>query len=152
MNKNNVSPFSLVEKFSRVVKLWQKLESRPRNFGTEDNLTSSEIHMIEVVGLNEGLSVTELARRLGITKGAVSQTLKRLDEKSLIVKEADSSNSSRITVNLSTKGKVAYFSHMQWHEEMDGGFRNYFVNLPEEKIKFLEEFLSILEKFLKKRM
>jgi hypothetical protein len=54
-------------------------------------------------------------------------------------------------VSLSTKGKVGYYSHLQWHEKMDGGFRDYFFHLPEDKIKFLEEFLSILEQFLKKR-
>lgn len=151
MERPHVSPFSLIAKFSRVSNLWQQLDSKPRKFGTENDLTGSEIHLIEVVGQSEGLSVTDLAKRLGITKGAVSQTLKKLDAKELIVKEVDPANTSRITVSLSTKGKVAYYSHLQWHEAMDGGFRNYFVNLPEDKIRFMDEFLSILEQFIKKR-
>ncbi|MFH0786719.1 MAG: MarR family winged helix-turn-helix transcriptional regulator [Pseudomonadota bacterium] len=132
-------------------KLWQQLDSKPRKFGTDNDLSGSEIHLIEVVGQNEGLSVTGLAKRLGITKGAVSQTLKKMAAKELVVKEVDPANTSRMTVSLSTKGKVAYYSHLQWHETMDGGFRNYFVNLPEDKIRFMDEFLSILEQFLKKR-
>jgi DNA-binding MarR family transcriptional regulator len=151
MKKTPVSPFSLIAKFSKVSKLWQQLDSKPRRFGTETDLSGSEIHLIEVVGQNEGLSVTELAKRLGITKGAVSQTLKRLEGKGIVVKEVDPMNTSRITVSLSTKGKVAHYSHLQWHEAVDGGFRDYFVHLPEDKIRFLEEFLSILEQFLKKR-
>src|SRR5271157_3776865 len=78
MKKRSVSPFSLIAKFSRVSKLWQQLDSKPRKFGTENDLSGSEIHLIEVVGQNEGLSVTDLAKRLGITKGAISQTLKKL--------------------------------------------------------------------------
>jgi DNA-binding MarR family transcriptional regulator len=151
MKKTAESPFSLIAKFSRVSKLWQQLDSQPRKFGTETDLTGSEIHLVEVIGQNEGLSVTDMAKRLGITKGAISQTLKKLEEKGLVVKEVDPTNTSRITVSLSTKGKVGYYSHLQWHEKMDGGFRDYFVHLPEDKIKFLEEFLSILEQFLKKR-
>jgi len=151
MERPRVSPFSLIAKFSRVSNLWQQLDSKPRKFGTENDLSGSEIHLIEVVGQSEGLSVTDLAKRLGITKGAVSQTLKRLEAKELIVKEIDPANTSRITVSLSTKGKVAYYSHLQWHEAMDGGFRDYFVNLPEDKIRFMDEFLSILEQFIKKR-
>jgi DNA-binding MarR family transcriptional regulator len=151
MKKTAESPFFLIAKFSRVSKLWQQLDSKPRKFGTETDLTGSEIHLVEVIGQNEGLSVTDMAKRLGITKGAVSQTLKKIDEKGLVSKEIDPTNTSRITVRLSTKGKVGYYSHLQWHEKMDGGFRDYFVHLPEDKIKFLEEFLSILEKFLKKR-
>jgi DNA-binding MarR family transcriptional regulator len=147
----SVSPFSLIAKFSRVSKLWQQLELKPRKFGTDNDLSASEIHLTEVVGQNEGLSVTDLARRLAITKGAVSQTLKKLEAKELVVKEVDPANTSRITVSLSTKGKVAYYSHLQWHEAMDGGFREYFVNLPEDRILFMEEFLSLLEQFLEKR-
>jgi DNA-binding MarR family transcriptional regulator len=151
VKKISASPFSLIAKFSRVSKLWQQLDSKPRKFGTDNDLSGSEIHLIEVVGQNEGLSVTDLSRRLGITKGAVSQTVKKLEVKELVVKEVDPANTSRITVSLSTKGKVAYYSHLQWHETMDGGFRDYFVNLPEDKIRFMGEFLSILEQFLKKR-
>jgi DNA-binding MarR family transcriptional regulator len=151
MKKTAESPFSLIAKFSRVSKLWQQLDSKPRKFGTETDLTGSEIHLVEVIGQNEGVSVTDMAKRLGITKGAISQTLKKLAEKGLVVKEVDPANTSRITVSLSTKGKVGYYSHLQWHEKMDGGFRDYFVHLPGDKIKFLEEFLSILEQFLKKR-
>jgi DNA-binding MarR family transcriptional regulator len=151
MKKVSLSPLSLIAKFSKVSKLWQQLDSKPRKFGTDNDLSGSEIHLIEVVGQNEGLSVTDLAGRLGITKGAVSQTLKKLEAKELVVKEVDPANTSRITVSLSTKGKVAYYSHLQWHEAMDGGFRDYFVNLPADKIRFMEEFLSMLEQFLKKR-
>jgi len=151
MKKSSVSPFSLVAKFSRVSKLWQKVDSQPRNLGTDTKFTRPEIHVIELVGQNEGLSVTDLAKHLGITKGAGSQTLKRLEAKEVVVKKVDPANTSRITVSLSTKGKVAYYSHLQWHEAVDGGFRDYFVNLPEEKIRFMDEFLSLLEQFLKKR-
>jgi hypothetical protein len=55
MKKMTTSPFSLVAKFSRVSKLWQQQESKPRKFGTEDDLSGSEIHVIEVVGQNESV-------------------------------------------------------------------------------------------------
>jgi DNA-binding MarR family transcriptional regulator len=152
MNKANTSRFSLVGKFGRVAKLWEQLDKKPRQFGTGEDFTGSEIHLIEVVGQNEGLSVTALAERLGITKGAVSQTLKRLAGKEIVVKETDPSNASRVIVNLTTKGKVAFFTHLHWHETMDGGFRHYFMGLSEERIRFLDEFLTILEQFLKKRI
>ena len=151
MKRSNTSPFSLIAKFSRVAKLWQQLHSQPRKFGTEEDLSGSEIHLIELVGQNEGLSITGLARRLGITKGAVSQTLKRLEGKQIVEKKTDPANTSRMTVSLSTKGRVAYYAHLHWHETMDGGFRDYFINLSEDKIRFMDEFLSLLEHFLGKR-
>jgi DNA-binding MarR family transcriptional regulator len=150
MDKANQSPFSLITKLLKVSELWKRLDSKPRKFGSGNFLSGSEINPLEVVGQNEGLSVTDLAARLGITKGAVSRTLKKMEAKKLVIKGIDPSNGSRITVILSTSGKAAHYSHLQWHESMDGGFRDYFVDLPEDKIRFLDEFLSSLEEFLKK--
>jgi DNA-binding MarR family transcriptional regulator len=98
------------------------------------------------------LSVTDIAEILGITKGAVSQTLKKLEKKGLVIKAADPLNQSRLLVDLTAKGKVAYYAHEHWHETMDGGFRDYFMSLPEDKLRFLDDFLLRLEVFLKRRM
>jgi DNA-binding MarR family transcriptional regulator len=80
------------------------------------------------------------------------QTLKKLEQNGLVAKNADPLNQSRLLVGLTAKGKVAYYSHEHWHETMDGGFRDYFMSLPEDKLRFLDEFLSKVEEFLKKRM
>lgn len=147
-----VSHFAIIAKFVRVVKLWRQLESLPRRFGIDEDLYSSEIHLIEAIGNKGKQGVTDLSRVLGVTKGAVSQTLKKLENKNLVAKYADPENSSRVLVGLTAKGKAAYYAHEYWHEKMDGGFREYFMRLPEEKIRFLDEFLSTLEIFLGKHL
>ena len=108
--------------------------------------------MIEVLGQESALSVTDVAKRLGITKGAVSQTLKKLENKSLVIKSIDPGNSSRAQIELTAKGKIAYYAHEHWHETMDGGFKNYFTGLPQDKIRFLDEFLSVVEDFFENRV
>ena len=104
-----------------------------------------------MIGNKREMGVTDIARAMGVTKGAVSQTLKKLENKDLIAKYGDPEKTSRILVGLTAKGKTAYYAHEYWHEKMDGGFREYFTHLPEEKIRFLDEFLSTFETFLKKR-
>ncbi|MEN8246616.1 MAG: MarR family winged helix-turn-helix transcriptional regulator, partial [Thermodesulfobacteriota bacterium] len=105
-----------------LVELSVKLEKMPRRFGTEEPLSSREIHIIEVSGDHgEILSVTDLAGLLGITKGAVSQNLKKMEKKGLTTKIEDPQNSSRSIVKLTSKGKTAYYAHKDWHETMDGG-------------------------------
>jgi len=139
------------ERFHRVVKLAVEIEQTPRSFGTDELLTSAEIHLVEIVGSNEGrLSVTDLAGLLGVTKGAISQTLKKLEYKGLTEKHPDPENSSRAIVGLTTKGKTAFFAHRHWHETMDGGFREYFHNLDQDRIDFMAEFLRKYETFLKR--
>ena len=145
-------PLALYGRFQRVMQLAEQLEKRPRRFGTDEPLTSAEIHMIEVIGDHEGNSVTDLANILGVTKGAVSQRLKKLDKNGFITNNQDPENLSRNRVSLTTKGKTAFFAHKHWHETMDGGFREYYLNLDPSKIEFLFEFLARIEDFLEKRL
>jgi DNA-binding MarR family transcriptional regulator len=152
MNKNRVSSLAIAEKFSRVVKLWQDVEKKPQKFGTEENLYSSEIHLIEAIGENNHLSVTDIAKYLGVTKGAVSQTLKKLENKGLAIKNTDPLNSSRAIVVLTAKGKMAFYAHEHWHEQMDGGFRQYMNSLAQEQMDLIYEVLSNVENFIKTRL
>ena len=150
--KNEIA-HKLHEKFTKIVKLAGEAEKSPRTFGTEFPMTSSEIHLIELIGDNEAsLSVTDLAKIIGVTKGAVSQTLKKLESKGFIIKETDPSNLSRITVALTSRGKTAYYSHRDWHETMDGGFKEFFNNLSDDELSFLYETLDKIEIFYKKVM
>ena len=139
------------ERFNTLVKLAAQLEKTPRRFGTDEPLSSREIHIIEASGDNgEIFSVTDLARLLGVTKGAISQNLKKMEKKGLTIKIEDPHNSSRSIVKLTSKGKAAYYAHRHWHETMDGGFKDYFSRLSQENISFLDEFLNQLDAFLDK--
>jgi len=150
MNTSKTNTFNAIhEKFIRIVKLYEKLEKTPRTYGTDELFTSAEMHMLENLGDNhESLSVTDLAKLLDITKGAVSQNLKKSEIKGLTMKQEDPENSSRLIVRLTSKGKAAYYAHRYWHETMDGGYKDYFVNLEEDKILFLLEFMTRVEDFL----
>ena len=148
-HKSSESHRRINNQFENLVKLYLELEKKPRKYGTDEYLTSSEIHLIETVGDNdESLSVTDLARFTNVTKGAVSQSLKKLEKKGITDKEEDPNNSSRLIVILTSKGKAAYFSHKHWHETMDGGYLDYLSGLGEEKTEFLLEFMSRVESFL----
>ncbi len=130
-----------------------ELEKTPRHFGTDELLTSTEIRLIEAIGDNgETDSVTELANLLGVTKGAVSQNLKKTEKRGLTTKDEDPENLSRSIVGLTSKGKTAYYAHKHWHETMDGGFKHYFTEMNQAQLDFLHEVLSKIETFLKSAM
>jgi len=139
-------------KFQSIMALTQKLEKAPRKFGTEGLLSHSEIHLIEIIGDNEGLSVTDIGNVLGITKGAVSQSLKRLEAKGLSFKKTDPENLSRSIVKLTAKGFTAFWAHKHWHETMDGGFLKYMEELSPEEVEVIINFMGRVEDFLKRRI
>lgn len=141
----------LQEKFKRIVELANEADKAPRAYGTEYPMTNSEIHLIELIGDNGAtLSVTDLAKITGVTKGAVSQTLKKLENKGFIIKQIDPSNLSRVIIDLTSRGKTAYYSHRDWHETMDGGVKKYFTGLSDEELDFLYKTLDTIETFFKK--
>jgi len=146
------SAHALHGKFQELINLSIKLDKTPRKFGIDEELSCTEVHMLEIIGENEGLSVTDLANLEGVTKGAASQKLKRLENKNLIAKQEDPENSSRSLITLTNKGKIVYYAHKHWHETMDGGFREYIDSLAQDKIDFLEEFLDKIEFFMKQRI
>ncbi len=151
-NKKEISIHALPTKFQNIVKLSQKLEKIPRQFGTDVTLTNTEIHLVELIGETENLSVTDIAKLQEVTKGAVSQSLKRLESKGLTGKTEDPENISRSIITLTNKGKTAYYAHKHWHETRDGGMKEYFNSLDREKIEFLSEFLDKIEHFMKQRI
>ena len=128
------------------------LDRSPKKFGTAELLSHSEIHLIEIIGDHEGLSVTDISKVMGITKGAVSQSLKRLEDKGYTTKETDPDNLSRSIVHLTAKGQTSYWAHKDWHETMDGGFSHYLKNLTEEELATIMTFLERTEDFLVRRL
>ena len=132
--------------------LTRQLDKTPKKFGTDEFLSHSEIHLIEIIGDNDGLSVTDIGKHLGITKGAVSQSLKRLEAKGLSFKKTDPENLSRSIVMLTAKGFTAFGAHKHWHETMDGGFLKYMEELKPGEISIIIHFLERVEDFLKRRV
>ena len=143
---------SLHGKFRSLIKLAVELDRSPKKFGTDELLSHSEIHLIEIVGDHEGLSVTDIGNCLGITKVAVSQSLKKLEHKDYTAKETDPDNLSRSIVSLTAKGQTAYWAHKHWHETMDGGFSHYLKSLDENELRVIMNFLTRTEDFLVRRL
>ena len=139
-------------KFQSLLNLTIQLDRSPKRFGTDEMLTHSEIHLIEIIGDNEGLSVTDIGRYLGITKGAVSQGLKKLEARHYSEKKTDPDNQSRSIVSLTAKGWTAIWAHKHWHETTDGGFTNYLKNLTTEELSVILTFLERVEDFLERRL
>ena len=150
--ENKILIYKIIGAFERVVKLNSEFEKKAHDFGIGEKLYNSEVHMIEVIGENKNLSVTDIAGFFGITKGAVSQTLKKLEKKDLIIKNRAPENASKYILGLTTKGKSVFYEHLHWHETMDGGFKEAFYGMDKEKLESMEKFLTRFELFLKRRL
>lgn len=151
-NESELKAKKLDDKFHRISNKVSRIEKLPRDFGTEFFLHPSEIHTIENVGLNPGINITELAIKQGVTKGAVSQVIVKLEKKKLIIKMKEIDNDKTIFLKLSEDGKKAFDGHKTFHSEIHSPLVELLETASLEKIAFVEEFLSVVETFCDKAL
>lgn len=121
-----------------------ELDKKTRYYGTDVPIFHSEIHVIKAIAEHSCIHVGGLADILGVTKGAVSEILKKLERKALVKKEADELNLSRYLLSLTEKGEKAHKIHMHYHDIIDSMVEDELQNATESEIQFLSNFLSAL--------
>ena len=134
----------------RVMNKIVRNEKTPRRFGSDILLHPSEIHTIMFIGDHEGVHLSELARIMGVTRGAVSQSVAKLEKKGLVAKTGDPSNNLKMVPALTKMGRVAYWAHEQHHEEMDADLFDFIKRLSEEQVAVIEDFLGHIEQMADK--
>lgn len=130
-----------------IVRL-QELERKTHTYGTDEPLFIAEIHMIKAIREHPEAHLTALADRLGVTKGAVSQLVKKLEEKGMIVKDRDPANRARVLLSLTAKGEKAYVLHERAHRDFDDLVEELLQGATAEERAFLQDFISRLTRAL----
>ena len=125
-------------------------DSRARTFGTDTELYHSEIHMLQCIEENPGLHISGIARVLGVTRGAASQTAKRLARKQMVVKEASPDSNRKVVLRLTAKGETAFANHKSAHERYSIRLADLLADATDEQLRFLWDFLTHFEKMLRR--
>ena len=86
----------------------------PHDYGTGEKYTVVEVHTLKYIADHFGITVTQLAKDYGKTKGAVSQILKKLEAKGLVYREVDPDNDNRYHLFLTEKGKELDHAHRSY--------------------------------------
>jgi DNA-binding MarR family transcriptional regulator len=107
----------LIDLFLKILHLYSIINRKPKDYGTGDMLYLTEIHTIRIVGENQKLNMTNLARIMGVTKGAISQTIRKLVAKNFILKE-NTNNRKEFSLSLSDKGKIVFRGQESFRREL----------------------------------
>jgi DNA-binding MarR family transcriptional regulator len=108
---------TLIDLFLKILHLYSVINKKPKDYGTGDLLYFTEIHTITVVGKNRKINITRLAELMGVTKGAISQTIKKLVSKNLILK-TNLCNRKEINLTLSERGHLAFKGQKSMQKEI----------------------------------
>lgn len=92
----------------------------PRDYGTGEEYTSVEVHTLKHIADKPGITVTELAKFDAKTKGAISQILKKIENKGLIFREPAPGNDNRCYLYLTEKGAKLDQAHRKYDQRSFG--------------------------------
>lgn len=110
----------ILEKLEKIIMLTESMHSPPLSFGTGKLMHTKEIHTIQAIGRYPGINVTRLAEQMGVTKGAISQTIGKLAKKGLIRKRKIFGNKKEVVLELTDLGWVGFKNHEKFHMDTLG--------------------------------
>ncbi len=124
----------------------EDIEAKSLKSGTFKDLSITEIHTIEAIGLSGNRSMTEIALELDITTGTLTTAIDKLIKKEYVVRNRSDVDRRIVYIGLTKKGKLAYKIHESFHYRM---VKNVIKDLNDEECRALIKGLESLNSYLK---
>ncbi len=105
----------MTRKLFRIMNKHGRLESLPLYFDEDVEITHRELHVIQAVGEQKGINISDLGRHFGVTKSAASQMVTKLVEKGFIEKESAPHSNKELQLTLTRRGWQAFRIHEKFH-------------------------------------
>jgi len=104
----------LVELFKDIL----EIEQKALNEGRFSDLSITEIHTIEAIGMYKPRTMSEVANELDITVGTLTTAINNLVKKEYVERKRIEEDRRVVLIQLTKKGKLAYRVHEQFHLDM----------------------------------
>ncbi len=132
----------LVEVYDDV----NRIEEYSIKSGEFSDLSITEIHTIEAVGLYGSKTMSEIASELKITMGTLTIAVDKLIRKGYLERSRSESDRRIVNINLTKRGKLAYRIHEKFHLDM---VKAVLMDFTAEEEEILLNALGKLNKHLK---
>lgn len=139
---NHILNELLVETFNDIL----AIEQTALKSGRFNDLSVTEIHTIEAIGMYVPRTMSEVAADLDITVGTLTTAVNKLTKKGYLERERDDKDRRVVRIILTRKGKLAYRVHEKFHSDM---IKETIKGMTEEEEKILKQALDKLNKFFK---
>ncbi len=122
------------------IEFYEKLSSWEHAIVRGNDLTLSQMHIVEILGLHKALRMKELAEKMGVTTGSLTVVVDKLVKKKIVQRNPHKSDRRSLIVELTKKGNEYFVEHNRLHSQLTEEIMHH---LSKEEIKQLE---LILEK------
>ncbi len=132
----------LVEVFNDIL----LIEESALKSGQFNDVSVTEMHTIEEIGMYEPKSMSEIAKKLKITVGTLTVAINNLVKKGYCERYRSENDRRVVKVGLTKKGRLLYRVHEKFHTDM---VKTAIANLSAEEDIALRKALENLSEFLK---
>lgn len=94
------------------------IEQRALSEGEFKDLSITEIHTIDAIGMYEARSMSEVAKDLKITVGTLTTAINNLVKKEYVERKRVEEDRRIVLIQLTKRGKLAYRIHEKFHNDM----------------------------------
>ena len=134
----------LVDLFNDIL----KIEASVLKEGEFNDLSVTEMHIIEAIGLDREMTMTEVARDLEITVGTLTTAINRLIKKEYVERRRIEEDSRVVLIKLTEKGDEAFKSHADFHDDM---IKSIMKELPKDEEEILITALKKMVNFFEEK-
>lgn len=137
--------YEIMAEKSRSAQAFIQYMNANREYGQGSILHMREAHFIVAVEPGEGITMSEIAEKLLVTLGAVSQIAGRLEKKGYILRKRASNNHRQIVAMLTPKGEAFYQQHLQYDSVQFATLdANYFSRFTEEQLCLIRDYEALM--------
>lgn len=104
----------LVDIFNDILQIEQSALKQ----GALSDLSVTEIHTIEAIGMYDPRNMSEVAADLRITVGTLTTAINKLIKKGYVERKRIEEDRRVVQIQLTKKGKLAYRIHEKFHNDM----------------------------------
>ena len=134
----------LVNLFNDVL----QIEEQSLRDGVLSDISITEIHTIEAIGMYSERTMSEVAQKLKITVSTLTTAINRLIKKGYVERKRIEEDRRVVLVKLTKRGKLADRLHQKFHREM---INNAIEGLSLEEEEILVSSLNKLNNFFKEK-
>jgi DNA-binding MarR family transcriptional regulator len=134
----------LVNKILETISKLTFVERRRTITYKDIELFPSEIHLLLYVYHFQDKNLTKIADRLGLTKGAISQTLSRLTMKGIILKKTEPLKKNQLHIQFTNKGKILMDHVFEFRKSLETQLLSYLETKSVEEKQLISNFLDLL--------
>jgi DNA-binding MarR family transcriptional regulator len=140
----------LVAKILDTIALLVSLDKKKVIIHEGEKLHPSEIQLLMFLYHVKDTNITAIAKEMGLTKGAISQTLSRLQKKGIISKEMFPEKKNELHVQFTASGEQLMVLLNKNKKSIEGKYRRYIRTLSKKEKEtisiFLDKMVSIMSR------